>query len=134
MDLFFIILLSAIFLETSAVTIKTFTNKNNRSGRRPRRKVFVDTSILMDGRILSVAKSGFLGDEILIPRSVVRELQLLADGSDSEKRARARYGLDVINELERVELADVSIYQDRIDRSNLTLIDDNDSVTDILDL
>ena len=119
MDLFFIILLSAIFLETSAVTIKTFTNKNNRSGRRPRRKVFVDTSILMDGRILSVAKSGFLGDEILIPRSVVRELQLLADGSDSEKRARARYGLDVINELERVELADVSIYQDRIDRSKV---------------
>ena len=119
MDLFSIIILLAIFAETSAVAIKTFTGKNGRSGRNPRRKVFVDTSILMDGRILSVAKAGFLGDEVLIPRSVVRELQLLADGSDSEKRARARYGLDVINELERVELADVKIYQDSTQRSKV---------------
>ncbi len=78
----------------------------------PRRKVFVDTSTLMDGRLLAVAKSGFLGDEILIPRSVIRELQLLADGPDSEKRTRARFGLDIVNELERVELADVEIFAD----------------------
>ena len=70
----------------------------------------------MDGRILSVAKAGFLGDEVLIPRSVIRELQLLADGSDSEKRARARFGLDIVNELERVELANVEIFQDEGDR------------------
>lgn len=119
MDLFSIIILLAIFAETSAVAIRTFTGKNNRSSRHPRRKVFVDTSILMDGRILSVAKAGFLGDEVLIPRSVVRELQLLADGNDSEKRARARYGLDVINELERIELSDVSIYPDSAQRSKV---------------
>ena len=80
--------------------------------KNARRKVFVDTSTLMDGRILSVAKAGFLGDEVLIPRSVIRELQLLADGNDSEKRTRARFGLDVANELERVELANVEIFQD----------------------
>ena len=89
MELFYIIMLSAIFAETSALTVKAFVSKANRIGQKSRRKLFVDTSTLMDGRILSVAKTGFLGDEILIPRSVIRELQLLADGSDSEKRARA---------------------------------------------
>ena len=111
MNLFLIIILSAIFAETTTLTVKSFTKKSLRSGVA-RRKVFVDTSTLMDGRILSVAQAGFLGDELLIPRSVIRELQLLADGSDSEKRARARFGLDVVNELERVELAHVDIFAD----------------------
>ena len=119
MNLFILIILIAIFLETSAVTVKTFTNNNIKKAGIPRRKVFVDTSTLMDGRILSVAKTGFLGDEILIPRSVIRELQLLADGSDADKRARARFGLDIVNELERVELASVEIFGDSEEREKV---------------
>jgi len=115
MELFTLILSSAIFLESTALCVSQFGKKKLNFGKN-RRKVFVDTSVLIDGRILSVAKAGFLGDEILIPRSVVRELQLLADGPDSDKRIRARYGLDVINELERVELADVKIYPDDLRR------------------
>lgn len=115
MELFTIIILLAIFAETSALTVREFSKKRTPS-KNSRRKLFVDTSTLMDGRILSVAKAGFLGDEVLIPRSVIRELQLLADGNDSEKRARARFGLDIVNELERVELANVEIFQDEGDR------------------
>ena len=115
MELFTIILLSAIFAETSALTVRDLKRKRT-PNKNARRKVFVDTSTLIDGRILSVAKAGFLGDEVLIPRSVIRELQLLADGSDSEKRTRARFGLDIANELERVELASVEIYPDEGDR------------------
>lgn len=115
MELFFIIVLLAIFAETSVLTVRELTRRRT-PAKSARRKLFVDTSTLMDGRILSVAKAGFLGDEVLIPRSVIRELQLLADGSDSEKRARARFGLDVVNELERVELADVEIFQDEGER------------------
>ncbi len=111
MELFIIIMLGLILAETSTITVREFAHKHMPS-KNARRKVFIDTSTLIDGRILSVAKSGFLGDELLIPRSVIRELQLLADGNDSEKRARARFGLDVANELERVELADVNIYPD----------------------
>ena len=119
MELFIYITLSAILLETTALTVKAFSTKSTRIGQKARRKVFVDTSTLMDGRVLSVAKAGFLGDEILIPRSVIRELQLLADGSDSEKRARARFGLDVVNELERVELAQVEVFSDDIKRAKV---------------
>lgn len=79
-----------------------------------RRQIVVDTSALIDGRILSLAQTGFIGDEILIPRSVVAELQLLADGSDSEKRSRARFGLDVISELQKIEGLPVTILRDRM--------------------
>ncbi len=112
MKLFITIIILLVFAETTALCVKTFSDKNRLNGQKPRRKVFVDTSTLMDGRILAVAKTGFLGDELLIPRSVIREMQLLADGSDAEKRARARFGLDVANELERVELAQVEIFPD----------------------
>jgi len=119
MDLFLIFILVAIFVETTVITAKLFRNGNSRIGSNARRKVFIDTSTLMDGRILSVAKAGFLGDDVLIPRSVIRELQLLADGSDADKRARARFGLDVANELERVELSHVEIYADSPDHAKV---------------
>ena len=109
----------AIFIETTVIAVKIFKNGNSRISSNARRKVFVDTSTLMDGRILSVAKAGFLGDDILIPRSVIRELQLLADGSDTDKRARARFGLDIVNELERIELSHVEIYADSLERTKV---------------
>ena len=119
MDLLLIIILVAIFIETTVIAVKIFKNGNSRISSNARRKVFVDTSTLMDGRILSVAKAGFLGDDILIPRSVIRELQLLADGSDTDKRARARFGLDIVNELERIELSHVEIYADSLERTKV---------------
>lgn len=118
MELFIIIILAAILSETTLLTIKNI-KKTDFGSRKPRRKVFVDTSALIDGRILAVAQAGFLGDEILIPRSVIRELQLLADGGDSEKRSRARYGMDIVNELERVVSADVEVYPDELDRTKV---------------
>lgn len=77
-----------------------------------RRAVLVDTSVLMDGRITSLAKTGFIGDTLVIPRSVVGELQLLADGADGDKRTRARYGLDVVAELQQMAEVDVELLQD----------------------
>ena len=119
MDLLLIIILVAIFIETTVIAVKLLKNGNSRISSNARRKVFVDTSTLMDGRILSVAKAGFLGDDVLIPRSVIRELQLLADGSDTDKRARARFGLDIVNELEHIELSHVEIYADSLERTKV---------------
>lgn len=63
--------------------------------------VFIDTSVLIDGRIMALQETGFLPGSLYIPRSVLAELQLLADGSDSDRRTRARHGLDVAAELTR---------------------------------
>ena len=76
------------------------------------RAILVDTSVLMDGRITSIASTGFIGGTFVIPRSVIGELQFLADNADADKRSRARHGLDVVTELQRMEGIDVEILQD----------------------
>jgi uncharacterized protein YacL len=81
---------------------------NTKTGR----PIFVDTSVLIDGRIISIAQSGFIGDTLVIPRSVVGELQFLADNADAEKRSRARHGLDVVRELQDMTNISVEILQD----------------------
>lgn len=111
MELAFLIL---IFLETSFLTARSFKKSIGSSGKR---KIFVDTSALMDGRILAVAKTGFISDDLIIPRSVIREMQTLADGKDSEKRMRARAGMDVVNELERIVYFNTEILQDELDHT-----------------
>lgn len=77
-----------------------------------KRMIFVDTSVLIDGRIVPIAASGFIGDTLAIPRSVVGELQFLADNADAEKRARARHGLDVVRELQALDGVEVQLFQD----------------------
>ena len=114
MEIFILIVLIIILAETTLLVIKSRDKSILGSTRR---KVYIDTSVLIDGRILSVAQTGFLGDILIIPRSVIRELQLLADGNDSEKRARARFGMDIANELERTINANVEIFQDELDRT-----------------
>jgi len=76
------------------------------------RAILVDTSVLMDGRIVAVAGTGFIGGTLVIPRSVIGELQFLADHADSDKRARARHGLDVVTELQAMERVSVELLQD----------------------
>jgi uncharacterized protein YacL len=60
----------------------------------------VDTSVLMDGRVIDLARTGFLLGQIIVPKSVLSELQLLADGGDHTKRERARHGMDVVKQLQ----------------------------------
>ncbi|AGL61756.1 putative PilT domain containing protein [Candidatus Saccharimonas aalborgensis] len=76
------------------------------------RPILIDTSVLMDGRITSIASTGFMGGALVIPRSVVGELQFLADNADADKRARARRGLDVITELQAMPMVTVEVLQD----------------------
>lgn len=81
-------------------------------GRKQSRPILLDTSVLIDGRIIAIAKSGFISDTLVVPRSVVGELQFLADNADHEKRARARYGLDVVRDLQAIPHITVEILQD----------------------
>lgn len=61
--------------------------------------VVLDSCALIDGRIQEVISAGFVDGDIVVPQFVLRELQMLADGSDTHKRARARYGLEVAEQL-----------------------------------
>ena len=62
----------------------------------------LDTSVIIDGRILDIVRSGFLDGPLLLPRFVLRELQNIADSSDAMRRTRGRRGLDVLTKLQGV--------------------------------
>ncbi|MEK9148654.1 MAG: PIN domain-containing protein [Candidatus Desantisbacteria bacterium] len=66
-------------------------------------KMLLDTSAIIDGRILAVMESGFLSGEIILPRFVLKELQNVADSSDSLRRSRGRRGLDLLKKMQNME-------------------------------
>lgn len=90
--------------------------------RLSRRKLILDSSGLIDGRISEVVRSHFMTDELIVPQFILNELQTLADGKDSHKRERARYGLDIANELQDGGLVRVTI--DRTLLSEIEATDD----------
>ncbi len=77
-----------------------------------RGSILLDTCAIMDGRIVDLAKTGIITAEIIIPRSVVVEMQLLADKADHEKRIRARRGLENVRVLKAMDTVSVAIVND----------------------
>lgn len=73
----------------------------------------LDTSVIIDGRILDICTAGFLEGPLLVPRAVLAELQRIADSSDTIRRNRGRRGLDILNRLQK-ELAAVQILPDGV--------------------
>lgn len=112
---FLILLITLVLLSETSILLLKSRQKPLLSSQK--RKVYVDTSALMDPRLAAVAQTGFLSDEMIVPRSVIAELQLLADGKDHDKRVRARAGLDAIRELERVVYFNLTILDDPLDHT-----------------
>lgn len=95
------------YLGFNIVTIKTsgssrfldgFSFKNSGNTSQGRAKV-IDTSVIIDGRILDIMRAGFIDGRLIIPTCVLDELRHIADSSDSLKRVRGRRGLDVLNRI-----------------------------------
>jgi uncharacterized protein YacL len=72
----------------------------------------LDTSALIDGRVLDLVKTGFLSGDLLLHTGVLRELQSIADSSDPRRRGRGRRGLDTIGELKRAATVDVHLVEE----------------------
>jgi uncharacterized protein YacL len=69
----------------------------------------LDTSVIIDGRVLDIVRSGFIEGPLLLPRFVLRELQLVADSGDPLKRTRGRRGLELLRKLQ--ETAPIEIVE-----------------------
>jgi uncharacterized protein YacL len=65
------------------------------------RTILLDTSVIIDGRVSDIAKTGFLPGTLLIPRFVLNELQYIADSPDGLRRQRGRRGMEVLSELQK---------------------------------
>ncbi len=80
-----------------------------------RTDVFVlDTSALIDGRVLDLVKTGFLTGDVLVHAAVLQELQAIADSSDPHRRRRGRRGLDVVTELQRAPTVHVHLVEETL--------------------
>ncbi len=71
----------------------------------------LDTSVIIDGRIADICETGFLEGTLVVPQFVLRELQQVADSSDSLKRNRGRRGLDVLQRVQKMTGVQVQIVE-----------------------
>jgi len=83
--------------------------------------LLVDTSVIIDGRIYDIYKTGLLQQRLVVPRFVLAELHSLSDSSDRMKRGRGRRGLELLEEMRKdndidVDVVDVDIpYEEEVD-------------------
>ncbi|MBK8021615.1 MAG: PIN domain nuclease [Chloroflexi bacterium] len=86
------------------------------------RLLLLDTSVLIDGRIVDIARTSFLGGTLIVPRFVISELHHVADSNDAQRRNRGRRGLSKLNELQRETEVPFKIIED--DPENVPNVDD----------
>jgi uncharacterized protein YacL len=99
-------LLSALGGRSEGGGSSSWTNLN--------RTILLDTSVIIDGRVSDIAKTGFLPGTLLIPRFVLNELQYIADSPDGLRRQRGRRGMEVLAELQKqpnilVRISDIDV-------------------------
>jgi len=82
-----------------------FTRQNS-----PESIMVLDTSVIIDGRIADLIEANFLEGLIVVPKFVLKELQLIADSSDAIRRARGRRGLEMLNRIQRNTRNEVKIH------------------------
>jgi len=87
---------------------------NNLQAQTGGRTILLDTSVIIDGRIADIARTGFLVGTLLIPRFVLNELQYIADSADSLRRQRGRRGMEVLSQLQKestipVRISDIDV-------------------------
>lgn len=94
----------------------------------------LDSSVIIDGRIADILKTGFLEGNLVVPHFVLDELQRLSDSSDNMKRAKGRRGLDLVHELQEefhhlviVKDREYDMFQD-VDSKLVALAKDTDSI------
>ena len=95
-------------------TNQNVPDSSDGSGWGASRTILLDTSVIIDGRIADIARTGFLPGTIVIPRFVLNELQYIADSADNLRRQRGRRGMEVLSQLQKdpsitVRLSDIDV-------------------------
>lgn len=81
------------------------------TAREPEERLLLDTSVIIDGRIVELMRTGLVAFPLVVPRFILRELQSIANSDDQARRARGRRGLDALERLQREGHATVEILE-----------------------
>lgn len=85
-----------------------------RSSKGEIHEIVVDTSVLIDGRLTDIAKTGFLPGNLVVPKFILSELQNIADSDDPMRRAKGRRGLDMLQEIKKETRTKVEIVAEEV--------------------
>lgn len=105
-----LIILSIVIINTILIAWLIFDRSSERAAGASG-VITLDSSAIIDGRILEVAKVGFLPKNIHVPQFIIDELHNIADSADSLRRERGRFGLEVVNELGKLPGTSVEVIQ-----------------------
>jgi uncharacterized protein YacL len=88
--------------------------------------ILLDTSVIIDGRIADVARTGFIQATLLVPRFVLNELQHIADSQDPLRRNRGRRGLEILNRMQKeghvpIRIVDMEVEGREVDEKLIAL-------------
>ena len=108
--------------EISGIFGKELNRSSGRVVGLSARKLLLDTSVLIDGRITDIAETGFIGGTLIVPRFVLSELHRVADSSDPLRRKRGRRGLNMLNKLQQNEIIPMRIVEE--DFEDIQQVDD----------
>lgn len=96
--------------KTWTLNLANYRAKGNQSGENNIK--ILDTSVIIDGRVADICETGFLEGGIIIPQFILKELQQIADSSDTLKRNRGRRGLDILHRIQKNADLDIKIIDD----------------------
>ncbi|MEW6725282.1 MAG: PIN/TRAM domain-containing protein [Bacillota bacterium] len=103
--------LSGVFSNLRSAKPMDKQTKGTTAGLSPK---ILDTSVIIDGRIADIHRSGFLEGTLIIPSFVLEELRHIADSADTLKRNRGRRGLDILNTIQKQGGTTVQIYEEEV--------------------
>lgn len=86
--------------------------RHGRQDRVGQERALLDTSVIIDGRVADIVKSGFIRGTLVVPRFILAELQYFADSSDTSKRERGRRGLEILQKMQK----ETSVHIELLDR------------------
>lgn len=109
----YILLLSVLSLMGMQIGSTKAKERKRQSAQRieqsPGIAGILDTSVIIDGRIADICETGFLTGDLIIPEFVLKELQAIADSSETTRRTRGRRGLDILNKIRKQSLVNIVI-------------------------
>ena len=116
-----------IFSVWSSLGGRNQDEEDSKGGKASSRTILMDTSVIIDGRVADIARTGFLPGELLIPRFVLNELQYIADSGDNLRRQRGRRGLEVLAQLQKdpaiaVRISDIDVEGSRAVDDKLVIL------------
>jgi len=113
MDFIYLVIFLVVFVYGLTITY-LFARKSRPYVVQNEEIVLVDTSVLIDGRIKEIAKTGFVSGTLLVPKFILDELQGVSDSRNHVKRQKGRRGMKILRELQRNPFFEVKIVNDPV--------------------